>query len=242
MAAARQDKIANHQQALQRLSDNQAEGTRDFPFNFSVVERLGLNDSLDSIPGKKTELIAEFPALCKAQIDNALTAFANGLYRVATVQLSSGNENGGRVMYSFDECWNMTTLARDRKAGTNFVQRPDNLDNHQFDSHGPSHSGNSCSFQAQVRWHFSLVKYALDRLTALGILKETLIVTISDEGNYDHDLSKSGIVIAGGTEGGLPMGRVIDCHNSNGTHKLFGDVARWMNAPLTEGPWKSGII
>lgn len=238
----RQGKIKLHQDALLRLKDKQAEGVLNVPFNFDVKETLAAKDNVKGSANAK-ELFEQFPALCKAQIDNAVAAFANKLHRVATLQLSTGNENDGRVNYSFDECWDMTLLARERNAGNSFVERIADRSHGDHASHSASHNVNSCSFQAQVRWHFSLVGYALEKLKSAGILDETLIVTISDEGDSDHELSRGGIVVAGGTGGGLSMGRVIDCGSApGGTHKLFGDIARWLGASVNEGPWKSGII
>lgn len=240
LADARQLKIDQHQAALAKLKDKQAEGTDKYPFDFSQTETLGLTESLGS-KSNKLQLIAQFPELCKAQINNVAAAFANGLYHVATLQLSTGNENSGRAIYNFNECWEMSNLAKTRGAGA-YLAPQGNEGDHA--SHGPSHNTDSCSFQGQTRWHGSMLAYALKQLKALEILDETLVVMFSEEGDHNHDLHYGGVIVAGGTGGGLSMGRVIDCGSSpgNGTHKLFGDIARLVGAPLSGGPWKSGII
>lgn len=238
---SRQGKIKQHENALKYLKDKQREGSSHVPFNFNVKETMSLDEGLWSRPDSE-ELIEQFPALAKAHIDNAIAAFANKLCRVATLQLSIGDENSGRVNYSFEECWNMMLLARDRQVGSYLPKRY----YAEHSSVAAMHSApNSCSFQGQVRWHFSLVGYALDKLKSAGILDETLVVTVTDQGNPEHELSHGGIVVAGGAGGGLPMGQVIDCGSvpGGGTHKLYGDIARWLTgSSLTEGPWKTGII
>ncbi|HWV16189.1 MAG TPA: DUF1552 domain-containing protein, partial [Cellvibrio sp.] len=240
LADARQLKIDQHQAALAKLKDQQQEGTLNVNFDFSQKETLGLTESFSS-KANKLELIAQFPELCKAQINNVVASFANGLYRVATLQMSTGNENMGRVVYNFEECWTMSQLAKSQNVGS-YLADKGNEGDHM--SHGPSHKLDSCSFQGQTRWHSSMMAYAMQQLKAAGILDETLVVLFSEEGDNNHDLQFGGIVVGGGAGAGLSMGRVIDCGSSkgNGTHKLFGDVARWAGAQTTEGPWKSGII
>jgi len=244
-----QYKLTEHRSALTTLQKNQSAGQLNTPFNPKNVKELMAQDqNFSSGNGTVKELIQVFPDVCKAQIDNAIAAFANNLYNVATLQLSACNGEE-RTMYSFDECYNMMKLARARNAGTsNVIERPANYHHGDFLSHGPSHDGANCSFQGQVRWHFSLVKYALDRLKEENMLDKTLVVMCSEEGAKEgsdpHAVPYGGMVVAGGNNRGLQMGRVIDCGSTfdNGTHKLLGDIARLMGVQLTDGPWKSGII
>lgn len=240
LSAVRQLKLDQHQAALAKLKNQQQEGVLNRDFDFSQTETFGLGDSLAAKPNK-IELIAQFPALCKAHINNVVASFANGLYRVATLQISTGNENSGRAIYNFDDCWAMANLAKAQGAGV-YLAPQNNEGDHA--SHGPSHNIDSCSFQGQVRWHGSMVAYALQQLQAAGILDDTLVVMFSEEGDHNHDLRFGGVLVAGGTGGGLQMGRVIDCgsQGGSGTHKLYGDIARWLGAPATEGPWSSGIL
>jgi len=240
LADDRQGKIDQHQAALTKLKNKQQEGVFKIPFDSSVSETISLTDSITS-KSNKTDLIEQFPLLIKAQINNIVAAFANGLYNVATLQMSTGNENGGRAIYSFNDCWAMSQLAKDQGVGSYLAPRGNDGDHA---SHGPSHNTGSCSFQGQTRWHSSMMAYAMQQLSAQGLLDQTLVVLFSEEGDNNHDLRYGGIVVGGGTGGGLSFGRVIDCGSAagSGTHKLFGDVARWMGAPMTEGPWKSGII
>ncbi|HWV16191.1 MAG TPA: DUF1552 domain-containing protein [Cellvibrio sp.] len=241
---ARRGKITQHEDALTQLKNRRMEGSATVPFNFNVKETVSLNESVMAMPNS-VALIEQFPALCKAQIDNAVAAFANKLHRVATLQLSVSDDNGGRVNYSFEECWDMAVLAHDRKVGDYLAERGADRKNPAHNNNHAYHSTSSCSFQAQVRWHFSLVGYALEKLKSAGILDETLVVTVTDMGDADHEPSRGGIVVAGGAGGGLPMGQVIDCGSvpGGGTHKLYGDIARLLTgANLAEGPWKGGII
>lgn len=247
--ANNQQKITEHRNALTTLQKNQSAGQLNTPFNpNNVRELMSQNQNFDTGNGTRKELIQVFPDVCKAQIDNAIAAFANNLHNVATLQLSTCNGED-RSMYSFDECYNMMKLARARNVGkSNVIERPADYHHGDFLSHGPSHEGDNNSFQGQVRWHFSLVKYALDRLKEENILDKTLVVMCSEEGAKEgsdpHAVPYGGIVVAGGNNRGLQMGRVIDCGSKfeNGTHKLFGDIARLMGTQLSEGPWKSGII
>lgn len=240
LAADRQLKIDQHQAALVKMQNKQAEGTLLVPFDFSQTETIGLSE-LISTKTNKQALYDQFPLLCKAQINNVVAAFANGLHRVATLQLSTGNENPGRVIYNFTDSYSLAQMAKAQGIGTYLPAQTNEGDNA---SHGPSHSIDNCSFAGQMRWHNSLLAYTLQKLKDAGILEQTLVVMFSDEGNNNHDLSVGGMIVAGGTGGGLQMGRVIDCGSvaGGGTLKLYGDIARWMNAPTTEGPWKSGLI
>lgn len=239
----RKAKIEQHRAALDAIKNKQQQGTKNVPFDFSQKEVLGDNESIKG-KANEAELFAQYPLLCKAQINNVVAAFANGLHRVATLQLGAGDENP-IINYSFDECWEMVELAQSRGLGKIDGKRWDG----QHTSHTASHHVDWSQSHAQVRWHNSLLAYTLEQLKAKDILKETLVVTISDEGDgADHTLFNGSIVVAGGTEGGLSMGRIIDCgHNNNfgqgqGTHKLFGDIAKLVGAPISEGPWKSGLI
>jgi hypothetical protein len=245
----RQAKVEQHLVALKNLKDRQQQGTLNIDFDFSQKETLADGES---ILGKANarELFSQFPALCKAQINNIVAAFANGLHSVATLQLSVGDENTGLANYSFDECWDAVQAARAQIPNATIVgNRWDN----EHASHGASHRVDWCQAHAQVRWHSSILAYTLQQLKDKGILDETLVVTISDEGDgAEHNLAKGSIVLAGGANNGLQMGRVINCGNGNqdsrfngfnkGTHQLFGDIAKLLGAMPSEGSWKNGII
>lgn len=241
LSGDRQSKVEQHQAALTKLKDKQQEGVDKFPFDFDTIETVPISSgSIDP------SLFAQFPALCKSQVNNIVAAFANGLHRVACLQLSVGNENPGRVNYSFDECWEMTKLAHQLRPGDAFAERNEQRNHGDHASHNASHKGGSTSFRAQSRWHNSLLAYTLQQLKDKEILDQTLVVLFSEVGDgLNHTLDQGSIVVAGGTGGGaLAMGRVIDCGASSdkGTHELFGDIARLVGAPLTEGPWKRGIL
>lgn len=241
LSGDRQSKIEQHQAALAKLKDKQQEGVDKFPFDFNSAETVSLD--VKSLTRAQYE---QFPALCKSQINNIVAAFANGLHRVACLQLSVGNENPGRVNYSFDECWEMTKLAHELRPGDAFAERSEQRDHGDHASHSASHKGGSTSFRAQSRWHNSLLAYTLQQLKEKEILDKTLVVLFSEVGDgLNHTLEQGSIVVAGGTGGGaLAMGRVIDCGATpdKGTHELFGDIARLVGASLTEGPWKRGIL
>lgn len=239
LSVARKNKIEQHRDALIAMKNKAQEGTGDATFGF-VKEPLADGQSISGTQDQKIALFSQFPALCKAQIDNVVGAFKTGLNRVATLQLATGDENGGFANYCFDECWDMVQLAKSRGVGTSTHERWYN----EHSSHTASHNPGWHQTHAQVRWHMSLVDYTLKKLSENGILDKTLVVTISDEGDgATHDLYKGSIVLAGGTGGGLSMGKVIDCNGvaGSGTYKLFGDIAKLMNVTVG-GPWKSGII
>lgn len=240
LTVARKSKLEQHRDALIAMKNKSQEGTGSADFNF-YKETLADGQSISGTQDQKIALFSQFPALCKAQIDNVVGAFKTGLNRVATLQLATGDENGGFANYCFDECWDMVQLAKARGVGSSTHERWYN----EHSSHTASHNPGWYQTHAQVRWHMSLVDYALKQLELNGILDQTLVVTISDEGDgATHDLSKGSIVLAGGTGGGrLSMGRIIDCNGvaGSGTHKLFGDIAKLMNVTVP-GPWKSGII
>lgn len=240
LSVARKSKLEQHRDALKAMKNKAQEGTGSADFNF-YKETLADGQSISGTQDQKIALYSQFPDLCKAQIDNVVGAFKTGLNRVATLQLATGDENGGFANYCFDECWDMVQLAKTRGVGSSTHERWYN----EHSSHTASHNPGWYQTSAQVRWHMSMVGYAIKQLEANGILDQTLIVTISDEGDgATHDLSKGSIVLAGGTGGGrLSMGRIIDCNGvaGSGTHKLFGDIAKLMNVTVG-GPWKSGII
>lgn len=235
LGAERQGKIDQHQAALERLKNKQQEGNlRGVPFDFDTKETFSGSPASNDYAAWN-----EIPKLCRSQINNIVAAFANELHSVATLQISIGGENPQRMLYNFDECWDMVLQAR-RGAGSGTQGRDDKT----FQaSHEPSHNNGHYSFQAQSRWHNSLLAYTLNKLKALNILDETLIVMFSEEGGNNHTLDDGSMILAGGTGGGLlKMGRVIDCGKNTGSRELFGDIAKLMGAPATEGPWRTGVV
>lgn len=231
----RQSKLDQHQAALERLKNRQQEGTFKFPFDISQNETV---EEASKISGSDHEKLSRFPLICKAHINNIVAAFGNGLHRVATLQLGMGNEHF--INYSFDECWAMNELAVQQGKGNSIVGKK--WDNQHL-SHTASHYVDWAQTHGQVRWHVSLLAYVLSELKSKELLDETLVVMFSEEGNgVAHTLHDGSIIVAGGANAGLQMGRVIDCASTKGTHHLFGDLARWVGAPITSGPWKSGII
>lgn len=235
LSADRQGKLDQHLEALERLKNKQQEGNlRGVAFDFDTKETFS-----GSAASNDYAAWNEIPKLCRSQINNIVAAFANELHSVATLQISIGGENPQRILYNFDECWDMVLAAR-RQPGSGTQERHDKT---WQAAHEPSHNNGHYSFQAQSRWHNSLIAYTLKKLKELNILDETLIVMLSEEGGNDHTLDDGSMLLAGGTGGGLlKMGRVIDCGKSVGSRELFGDIAKLMGAPLTEGPWRSGVV
>ncbi len=160
-----------------------------------------------------------FPHLARAQVDNIVGAFACGLHKVATLQLSKGDENGNLVNYSFDECWQMAqdALAQGVKSGPN--QQPVSAMTRWYNehaSHSASHNPGAVPHVAQVRWYHSLLAYTLEQLQSKGMLDDTLVVLFSEVGEgAKHGGAAGSVTLAGGTSGDVEMGRVIYCGDGN---------------------------
>lgn len=230
LESSRKAKIDEHKNALTRLRDRVNFGSGKYVFNPNTEADTTQNKT----PTAEQKL--RFPHLAKAQVDNAVGAFANGLHRVATLQLAAGDEHPGYVDYFFDECLAANQLAVEQ------LQKNKATDFKYHYGHTPSHEINESSNHGQTRWHNSVMAYALEQLEAQGILDETLVIMFSEVGDHQHMGSNGSIVIAGGAGGGLPMGRIIDCNHSGNTLQLYGDIARHMGATNIGGPWRSGLI
>lgn len=243
LEASRQAKLDAHINALRRLRDQAGMQVGECSFRTDVI-----SDPYFEASNLSPEQYALYPDLCRAQIDNAVGAFSCGLHRVATLMLSRGDENGGRVHYGWgDDYWQMVQLGVDRGLGSLF----DRNHNNAHTSHAASHNI-PFTHAVQGRFYNSLLAYALEQLQAKGILEDTLVVLFSEVGNgSQHGGGAGSVVLAGGAGGSLPMGRVITCGDGNnngvslyGTHHLFGDIARLMGVNTSGFPswWKSGVI
>lgn len=249
LASSRQTKLNFHTNALIRLRDQTGTQVGECGFNTNVMS--------DPHSGATNQLTPTewqmFPQLAKAQVDNIVGSFACGINKVATLQLSKGDENGNLVNYSFDECWQMSqdAIAQGIKntadSGTlGAITRWYN----EFASHSASHKPGTVPHTAQVRWYHSLLAYTLEQLQARGLLDDTLVVLFSEVGDgSQHGGAAGSVTLAGGAGGNLDMGRVIYCgdganggHRVWGTHQLFGDIARLAGATGLEGPWSGGVI
>ncbi|UZJ43795.1 DUF1552 domain-containing protein [Marinimicrobium sp. C6131] len=250
LSQARQDKLTRHREALVRLKNLSATQLGDCA--------LSTDKPADPYAMAEQQLSADewqqFPTLCRAQIDNVVGAFSCGLHRVATLQLSKGDENGNLVNYSFDECWQMAQQAMDQgiKATENGGEvTPITRWYNEFSSHSASHRPGDVPHTAQVRWYHSLLAYTLEQLEAAGLLSDTLVVMFSEVGDGSkHGGAAGAVTLAGGAGGALSMGRVINCgdginngYRRFGTHDLFGDVARLMGVDnLPEPHWSGGVV
>ncbi len=250
LEGTRQDKVELHAGALRRLRDQSGVQLGECAFNPQVLADPYHQASQPLTP---TEWQL-FPHLCRAQIDNIVGAFACGLHRVATLQISKGDENGNLVNYAFDECWQMAQdaiaqgIRHAPESGTlGAVTRWYN----EHASHNASHRPGDVPHTAQVRWYHSLLAYTLERLQARGLLDDTLVVMFSEVGDGSkHGGAAGAVTLAGGAGSTLPMGRVIYCgdgvNNGQriwGTHELFGDVARLLGVTqLSESHWRGGVI
>lgn len=246
--SVRKSKIDTHAAELRRLKDQTGVGACGFTPT-TVTDPSYLSNGV--LTQTEWQL---FPELCRAQVDNIVGAFSCGLYRVATLQIAKGDENGNLVNYSFDECWAMSQLAVTQgiraTADGGVVYNPNRWYN-EHASHSASHAPGNAPHSAQVRWYNSLLAYTLEQLDAKGILDDTLVVMTSEVGDGAlHGGAAGSIVVAGGAGGSLAMGRVLkggDGYNNGqrtfGTHQLFGDVARYLGATgLQEAHWTGGVI
>lgn len=230
LESTRGAKIDEHKNALTRLRDRVNFGSGQYVFNPDTEADTTQNKT------PTTEQKLRFPFLAKAQVDNVVGAFTNGLHRVATLQLAAGDEHPGYVDYFFDDCLAMNQLAVEQ------LQKHKITDFKYHYGHTPSHEIDQSSNHGQTRWHHSIMAYALEQLENQGILDETLVVLFSEVGDHQHVGANGSMVIAGGAGGGLTMGRIIDCNHSNNTLQLYGDIARVMGATNIGGPWRSGLI
>lgn len=234
LESTRATKINEHKNALTRLRDRVNFGNGQYIFNPNTEADTTQN----KVPTDEQKL--RFPHLVKAQIDNVVGAFANGLHRVATLQIAAGDNHDGYVNYFFSECLAMNQLAKEQ------LKKDDGGGDFKYHyGHTASHEPGWHSVHGQARWHSSMLAYAMDQLDQQGILDETLIVVFSEVGDHQHNGRHGSIVVAGGAGGGLPMGRVINCnrggHDGN-TVQLFGDIARHMGATNIGSHWKTGLI
>ncbi|WP_049722856.1 DUF1552 domain-containing protein [Gilvimarinus polysaccharolyticus] len=249
--SVRRAKLDMHENALKRLKDQSSVQVGECVFNTNVLADPYANSSQEL---NQTEW-QMFPHLCRAQIDNIVGAFSCGLHRVATLQLSKGDENGNLVNYSFDECWQMAQQAIAQ--GIQSSQGGDPVSSmtrwyNEFASHSASHRPGDVPHTAQVRWYHSLLAYTLEQLNNKGLLDDTLVVMFSEVGDgSQHGGAAGAVTLAGGAGGALSSGRIIHCGNGSnesqqriwGTHQLFGDVARLMGVnSLPEPYWTGGVV
>lgn len=249
LEASRLSKLDAHTTALQRLRDQTGTQVGECGFNSNVI-----SDPAAYASGTLTEEeYALFPQVARAQVDNIVGAFACGLHRVATLQVSKGDENGGLVHHGWDdECWQMAqdALAQGLQAnGSPVTAVPRNYN--EFTSHSSSHNPGLVSNHAQVRWYHSLLAYTLEQLQAKGLIEDTLVVLFSEVGDgSQHGGAAGSVTLAGGAGGSVQMGRVILCGDGNnngqhthGTHQLFGDIARLLGVTdLEQSYWTGGVI
>lgn len=249
LSNTRQNKLNFHTNALIRMRDQTGIQVGECGFNSSVLS--------DPYHKAKEELSPNewqmFPHLARAQVDNIVGAFACGINKVATLQLSKGDENGNLVNYSFDECWQMAqdaiTQGIKPTANSQPVSEITRWYN-EFASHSASHKPGTVPHTAQVRWYHSLLAYTLEQLQAHGLLDDTLVVLFSEVGDgSQHGGAAGSVTLAGGAAGNLDMGRVIYCGDGAnggnrvwGTHQLFGDIARLVGAGDIGGPWSGGVV
>lgn len=245
----RQTKLDFHSNALIRLRDQAGTKVGECGFNSNVMTDP-YYETTQSLTSTEWQM---FPHLARAQVDNIVGAFACGLHKVATLQLSKGDENGNLVNYSFDECWQMAqdAVAQGIKPDANSgpVSEMTRWYN-EHASHSASHRPGAVPHTAQVRWYHSLLAYTLQQLQARGLLDDTLVVLFSEVGEgAKHGGAAGSVTLAGGAAGELEMGRVIYCGDGNndghrvwGSHQLFGDIARLVGAPDIGGPWSGGVI
>ncbi|HEY8570459.1 DUF1552 domain-containing protein [Microbulbifer sp.] len=247
---ARRDKLTLHENALKRLRDLAGNQVGACSFNTNVMSDPYYAASNPLTP---TEW-QMFPHLARAQVDNIVGAFSCGLHRVATLQLSKGDENGNLVNYSYDECWQMAQdaisqgIQHSSSSGTvGSITRWYN----EFASHSASHRPGDVPHTAQVRWYHSLLAYTLQQLDNRGLLDDTLVVMFSEVGDGSkHGGAAGAVTLAGGAGGALQMGRIINCGDGinngqriYGTHQLFGDVARYLGVNnLPESHWSGGVV
>ncbi|WP_339616986.1 DUF1552 domain-containing protein [uncultured Gilvimarinus sp.] len=248
---ARRSKLAIHENALKRLKDQSGVQVGECAFSTDVLSDPYAN-STQALSQTEWQM---FPHLCRAQIDNIVGAFSCGLHRVATLQLSKGDENGNLVNYSYDECWQMAQQALDQ--GIKPSQNGDPVTPmtrwyNEFASHSASHRPGDVPHTAQVRWYHSLLAYTLEQLNHKGLLDDTLVVMFSEVGDgSQHGGAAGSVTLAGGAGGALNTGRIIHCGNGSnadpqriwGTHQLFGDLARLMGVnSLPEAHWSGGVV
>ncbi|WP_105103030.1 DUF1552 domain-containing protein [Microbulbifer pacificus] len=247
---ARRDKLTLHENALKRLRDLAGNQVGECSFNTNVMSDPYYNSSSQLTPAEWQM----FPHLARAQVENIVGAFSCGLHRVATLQLSKGDENGNLVNYSYDECWQMAQDAISQgiqhSNGSGPVG-PITRWYNEFASHSASHRPGDVPHTAQVRWYHALLAYTLQQLDNRGLLDDTLVVMFSEVGDGSkHGGAAGAVTLAGGAGGALQMGRIINCGDGvnngqriYGSHQLFGDVARYMGVNnLPESHWSGGVV
>lgn len=248
--AARRDKLNLHENALKRLRDLANNQVGQCSFNTNVMSDPYYASTSQLTP---TEW-QMFPHLARAQVDNIVGAFSCGLHKVATLQLSKGDENGNLVNYAYDECWQMAQDAMSQgilsTSGGDPVSGITRWYN-EFASHSASHRPGDVPHTAQVRWYHSLLAYTLQKLDDSGLLDDTLVVMFSEVGDGSkHGGAAGAVTLAGGAGGALPMGRIINCGDGSntgqriyGTHQLFGDIAGYVGVnSLPESHWSGGVV
>lgn len=247
---ARRDKLTLHENALKRLRDLASNQVGECSFNTNVMSDPYYNSSSQLTP---TEW-QMFPHLARAQVDNIVGAFSCGLHRVATLQLSKGDENGNLVNYSYDECWQMAQSAISQgiqHSNDSGPVGPITRWYNEFASHSASHRPGDVPHTAQVRWYHALLAYTLLQLDNKGLLDDTLVVMFSEVGDGSkHGGAAGAVTLAGGAGGALQMGRIINCGDGvnngqriYGSHQLFGDVARYLGvSSLPESHWSGGVV
>lgn len=229
LEATKQSKIEQHKAALARLKDQTGSSVGECAFNATAIA-----DTTDGSGGLTQQQKDQFPLIARAQIDNAVGAFACGLHRVATVQLACADEHVGMVNMFFDECWQMSKMLGVPESQRNWNENT---------AHTASHKDMKF-YAGHMRWYNSMLAYTLEKLKEKGLLDDTLVVMFSETGDGTNHLTNGGAcIVAGGAGGSLPMGRVINGNGNKNTHQLFGDVARYLGVTgLQESHWSGGVI
>ncbi len=176
------------------------------------------------------------PKVVKAQIDNAVTALACGVTNIATLQMMKAGVNHSLANMSFDGCWEHIEAARELFGATE-VRRWWNEHDNYVSSHNLAYSN-----VGQNRWFVEQFAYLVNELKRNQLLGDTLAVMISNcgDGNENGPMN-GGVVVAGGTGGGLQTGRIIDCNNTKTTEQLFMDIGTLMGVNLSGvNGWESG--
>lgn len=144
-----------------------------------------------------------FGTLAKIQIDTTVAALATNRTRVSLLQFSAtGNSNG-------------ISGTHYRNVGIQGLENDDVVDHHLGHGSEPVRRRN----QARIfRWYYTQLAYLIERLKAIPdvdgntLFDNTLIVTTSDFGMYDHRRNDLPYMLIGNPTGQFRTGQYIDAY------------------------------
>lgn len=147
----------------------------------------------------------DYPTLARLQLDNAALALGCDVTRIVTFTLGFAQNT----------------------AVHHWLGHTDDF--HQI-AHGAV-ADSAAKMLAIDTWQATQLAALLDRLQALGLLDQTLVVWISELGlhHFDHSKTDAGVVVAGNVDGFFRSGRVVDMQGAH-YHDLLLTLGHAMGA------------